>query len=1462
MKSRLTAILLLLSSLLTVSRAETAKFDFIFDHYSTEDGLPHNYICDIIQGSSGYIWICTWYGLSRFDGDRFVNYTLRQGENRIPAHNRFLSVKEDLNGYLWITTLDNRLVRFDPVLEAFISVPDALVDFSDYNAQVTTFHNDSRGDVWVGVRGMGLLRVSPDLSYSRIINSGTDVTGIYESSEGDIFVSSENGLSYIKNDIAYQIHNSQNINSFCEFGSRLYFSDTDALIIIDCPEGETFRTATESGSDTTAEAGSESRGSWTPNGKVSEIAFDRKETGGLTTMSITGENDARTLCLGFGGGAIAAVDTTDMTVRIKHYDMGHVRTLFPDSQGLLWIATDRTGIYSFNPKTGGFRHYEHSRNVPSYYADTLTMVRENAGLTWIKMNNYGFGLYDRDKDEIIPLNNVKEQPDCRFSNGVVCYDIDSDGILWMSTANRGLERVTPISPNVDIIVPPSPLRDPSATEIRSICKDSRGMVWVGTKSEELYRYSPDMTSCERIGEKMGMIYCIKEDSKGNIWVGTKGKGLVKIAFDSKGRRTMRRFTHDPSDKSSISSDDIYSIEQDADGKLWVGTFGGGLSMLESPDKEEFVTVYNNFPNYPLDYAERVRYVSSLPDGQMLVATIGGLLCFDPYSSPRTTKFRFVKDFPAAAMIGNNDVIHVFSGKDRTVYLSTSGGGLYRMMLDGEGIQSVSAVNMASGLSSDMVFSAVEDRNGNIWLATAEGISIVDGQTLKVTNFTRYDGIIPTTFSEATCAALDDGTILFGSFNGIYRIDPASFNFSPEIARLVISGVIVNGQRVPMTGRIEIPHDYSFFRVEFASLNYMVGSGLNYSYKLEGYDKEWLTSSPTHGVTYSHIPPGKYRFVVSVSPEEGSGASQSVGIDIRIRPSLWTSTATRVLLAMIAAGILLLIWRILTGYSRLQSERRIERDLNDAKVRFFTNVSHELRTPLTLIIGGIDDISKTVHEGDRIEYSVSLVQKNANRMMMLVNELLDIRSVVNGKIRLKVSQIDVVELLRQVYDNFKDMAAERHMEMRLTHSVDRLMVWGDAIRLEALVYNLFSNAYKYTPDGGLIEGAIFYREGDPEFTIMVKDSGVGVPKDKQRAIFEPFVRASDTVFKGMGSSGIGLSFAKEITDMHGGRIWVESEGSKGSEFYVRLPIDRDHFTEEVAEFIDTDTVEITSDIYGLSKYRVAPTYPLGAVKVLLVEDNAELRIFLYNNMVNRFEVRDAANGKEALQVLESNWIPDIIVTDYMMPEMDGIELINHIRGDFETSHIPVIMFTAKHETDTHIKAMKYGADGYIAKPFTMELFIARIENLLDRRHELIKFMATTPASGEGGTAGEEGSRGKVKLTPEEVVITDRDEELIKKVQAWLEENISDAEITVDMLAAHVGMGRTSLYNKIKGLTGKSPVELIQDFRMEKATYYLKLGQLSVSEISYKVGFSDPGYFSRTFKKHFGVSPSDYVKNSRS
>ncbi len=1414
----LSAVLFIGGTVLEDLKAE--PLELIFEHYTSDDGLPHNSICDIHQDSRGYLWLCTWYGLSRYDGNSFVNYTMLPGDYSNLSHNRILSLDEDAEGYLWVTTYDYHVYRFDPDTEEFVSVPAELEGFRDTNMKIDRVMCAGNGDVWVSVSGAGLLRVRTDLSYDAFFGNsepvGKNVSQIYEDSEGFIYAISESGITMFGGTRPSLLSRNSDVNAFAESKTSLLFLSKDHLLVIDKESREQKR-------------------------------IDLKVLGlsDATSMTATGGE----IFIGFMDNAVASVDPESLELAVHKTDMGRVRYLYPDPEGLLWIATERTGIWSYNASSDRFRHYEHSNNVMSYYVDTLANVQTHGDRTWIKMNNWGFGYYDRCCDEIVPLSNVKEQEDCRFMNGVACFEIDNSGVLWMSTVGRGLERVTVINPKVDVIVPPALSGDSSSSEVRAMLRDSKGHLWVATKSRELFRYSHDMRTCRRFPDRnsgdIGVIYSIFEDTAGNIWLGTKGDGLVRMTPDG-GDYRWKRFRRSSADTESLSSDNIYSIEQDNDGRIWVGTFGGGLSMLPDADSDRFVTVRNNFPDYPQEAGERVRYLHCMPDGKMLVATVSGLLVFEPSDSPELTVFNIVTKVPGDRnSLGNNDIIHIFTDEKGNTWLSTFGGGLNRMYFE-NGKPRFEIISSEDGLSSNIVHSAIADENGLIWIATETGLSSYDPSTSAVRNYTKYDGVSPTSFSEATCTAMDDGSLLFGTYDNVYRIDPGHFALAAKDRQLVLSGLSIDGVRTPFTDKIVIPHDCSFFRIDFASLDFSASSKAAFSYMLEGYDKTWISGSGSNTAIYSRIPPGNYEFKVKETYSENTPDADVVSIKVRIKPSVWNSALARVIYVLLALGVIALIVRIFLTSMKLRSNVRLEQTLNQIKARFFTNVSHELRTPLTLILGGIDDISKKTGPGDQNEYSVNLVQKNAKRMLTLVNQLLDTRSIADGKMKLNVSCFDVVKLVQEVYDDFRDMAVERQMELRTVKSVDCLMVWGDAMRLEALVYNLMSNAFKYTSDGGKIEVGVLYREGEDEFRIMVKDNGIGVPKENRKSIFEPFTKGNVSAFGGMASSGIGLSFCKEITDMHGGEIWVESVSGEGSKFFVRLPMDKERFSTETARFIDMEPEIQTAESHGLSRFKVESSHPEGALKVLVVEDNAELKIYIYNSLAGKYEVRDASNGKEALQVIASGWLPDIIVTDLMMPEMDGIELINHVRNDFNTSHIPIVMITAKHEDDTHLKAMKYGADGYIAKPFTMELLMARIDNMLERRKALVSKIS---------------EHKKVDISPEEIVITDKDEQMIKKLMLWLEEHVADAEVTVDQLAAYVGMGRTSMYNKIKGLTGKSPVELIQDFRMEKATYYLKSGQYSVSETSYKVGFSDPGYFSRSFKKHFGMSPAEYIKQNK-
>lgn len=1420
------AVLMLLSG---VSALMAEPLEFIYEHYSSDDGLPHNSISDIHQDRRGYLWLCTWYGLSRFDGNSFVNYTMQPGDHSNLSHNRFQAIEEDASGYLWVLTYDYHLYRFDMDSEEFVAVPGELDHFSDSDVHVNDIHCARNGDVWISLSGIGLLQVAPDLTYRTYFSLnedpvGKDVSHIFEDSSGNVYAVSETGVTMFRNGDASLLSRETGVFSFCEIGNDLFFASPEELLAVD-------KETREQRKAVLSDAGS--------------LA---------TSMTSTGPCNDR-LVIGFKDNAVGTVDVSTLEVTVLKNDMGRVCRLFPDPGNLVWIVTDRTGIWSYNIETERFRHYEHAKNAMSYYSDPNALVKTRGGRTWIKMTNWGFGYYDRDADAIVPLSNVKEEPESRFMNGVPCFHIDNSGVLWMSTVARGLERVTVINPKVDIVVPPAVSADNlSSSEVRAMLRDSKNRIWVATKSEELFRYSPDLSHCRRfpdgtIGD-IGVIYSIFEDRDSNIWLGTKGDGLYKMTPDGDDYR-WSHFEADGS-KGSLSSNDIYSIEQDNDGRIWVGTYGGGLSMLPTSESEDFITVANSFPDYPKETGDRVRYLHCMQDGKMLVATVGGLIWFEPSDTPEITVFNLVRKVKGDIhSLGNNDVMHIFTARDGETWLSTFGGGLNRLYFE-NGVPRFDVISTADGLVSNIVHSAADDADGNIWIATQSNISRLDPHTGNIINYTRYDGVPPVANSEATCAVMADGNVLFGTLNNIYRIDPQDFEGDHRDYDLAFTGLRIDGERTPFKGDIVIPHDFSFFRIDFASLDFSVNPKVNCMYRLDGYDKKWISDDGGNRATYSRIPPGRYVFEVAPVGDV-THPDEVISIKVRVKPSVWNSAFSVALYIVIALLLLFILIRALLTSMKLRSDVRLEQDLNDIKARFFTNISHELRTPLTLILGGIDEISNKIKPGDINEYSVNLVSKNARRMMTLVNQLLDIRTIVSGKMRLKVSQFDIVKLVCDVYDDFRDMSSERQMEMRIVKSVDSLLVWGDTIRLEALVYNLMSNAFKYTPDGGKIEVGVLYREGDQEFRIMVKDNGIGVPKEKQDIIFEPFMKGSAKAFKDMASSGIGLSFCREIADIHGGEIWVESRKNEGSKFFVRLPISRDRFSGTDVQFVDDAVTEAQPEVFGLSKYKVPATYPQGAMKVLVVEDNAELRVHIYNCLINHYEVRDASDGQEALNVIESGWIPDMIVTDLMMPRMNGIQLVNHIRNDFATSHIPVVMITAKHEDDTQVKAMKYGADGYMTKPFSMELLMARIENLLERRRALMSLYSS---------ASEDSKKpSPVSIVPEEIVITDRDEQLIKKVMRWLEENVDDAEVTVDQLATYLGMGRTSMYNKIKGLTGKSPVELIQEFRMEKATYYLKSGQYSVSETSYKVGFSDPGYFSRSFKKHFGMSPADYIKSNK-
>ncbi len=1449
-----TALLIMMLAL--VSRAIAALPECIFQRYTSMDGLPHNYISAICHDHKGFVWICTWYGLSRFDGYTFKNYRTLPGDYSPLSHNRFLGISEDSSGDLWLTTYDHRIYCFDRRLERFEDIVSILTsdDASSHNIKVERYLNCSDGTTWIvfsdGVLAYARRQADGRLSVECFADGsiGKKISLLFEDGEHNLWVVSNEGIVTLRvtgdGFKAERRSKEGAVAEIVQMGDRLAIAAGNTVQI--------YSFGTQRFESLPVAAG------------------DR-----VTALDYCGKDNL--LYAGTVHGNIFRYDPRSREWTQESVRTGRIRDIVSDSYGLRWITTAEAGIGRYDPVKKNYRHFVQQINAPSYYLDTITRVEEHNGMLWIKMNRVGFGYYDRADDKLYPFYNDPTRPDCRMSNGVAAFDIDPDNVMWMSTSKRGLERITIIQPKATLFAPETNPRNRADTEIRAVALDSHQNLWMANKGGELLCYSADGNLKHRFPDRntpwIGLIYSIMQDSRGDIWLGTKGDGVLRMRERPAGGYDFTRYRHDPSDGGSLSDNNIYSIAEDRLGKIWIASYGGGINLYEetADGRGRFLNQGNSFPHYPAQQGSKVRYLLQAPDGTMLAATVEGLIIFDPSSDPSEMSFRVVQKIPGDIhSLGNNDIIHILADSKGRVWLSTFGGGLNLFTgYDQTGEPRFDIFSAREGLASNIVFAATEDRQGCLWLSTENGISKFDPVAATFSNYSRYDGIPTTNFSEATALTDPRGRVVFGSVDNLYIIDPYEMRTQKEDFRLTFTGFELRNEEVQIgsssplresvteAGEIVLPYDFSLFRISFASLNSRMQFRIGYMYTLEGYDKDWNIVHGARWASYSNLPGGRYLLRVRCYAENSPGLSDEITMTIVVRPPWWRTVWACMAYAVLAGLILWVVIRTLYTMFSLRNKVKMEQKITELKLHFFTNISHELRTPLTLILGGVEEVKKRETLSPQGETNINLAQKNAKRMLALINQLLDFRKIVNDKMELRIRQADIVEIAQGTLEDFREMAAEHHIELVFATSQKNLQTWIDPDRIEGVIYNLLANAFKFTGDGGRIELSVSRKEGDETFTFSVRDNGVGIPKDKIDTIFERFTQAGEPVSSAMKGSGIGLALCREVVSMHGGEISVLSRQGEGSVFTVSIPMGNAHFPMQQIDFAGGEMVQVPSNgddapAAGPARREGVGT-PGDSPHILLVEDNREMRVFIYNQLIDSYFVDEAADGNEAMERIAEH-APDIIVTDLMMPVMDGIELVNRVRNDFNTSHIPIIMLTARTAPEKRIEAMKYGADDYITKPFSIELLQVRIDSLLRQRRNLFERYSTqaVPVSPVSKV---------IDLSPTEIVVTDRDEEFMCGAMKWIEDNIENPELTIDQLATHLGMGRTTMYNKLKALTGKSPVELIKEYRINKARMLLETGQFSVSEVAYKVGFSDPSYFSKCFREYNKVSPAEWLKKSK-
>jgi signal transduction histidine kinase/FixJ family two-component response regulator len=705
-------------------------------------------------------------------------------------------------------------------------------------------------------------------------------------------------------------------------------------------------------------------------------------------------------------------------------------------------------------------------------------------------------------------------------------------------------------------------------------------------------------------------------------------------------------------------------------------------------------------------------------------------------------------------------------------------------------------------------------------------------------------------------------LMFGSYSGVYIFNPSQIKYDAYTPSIVITGLKINGmdirpdveaphakaspfpltESISLTKEIKLKYNQNSFDIEFAMLNFHLPNSNQYAYYLEGYEKTWNPITRHNIAAYRNVLPGNYRFKVKGSNAFGVWTESETVLKIVIAPPFWKSGWAYLIYFILVGGAIFFTLRIILQINRLHTAVEVERQLTEYKLRFFTNISHEFRTPLTIIRGSIENLTVMKNLPLSVTKQISQMAKSSSRLLRLIDQLLEFRRLQNKRLELKLERMEAVDFFYDIYQTFKELAEKKKIEFLFESNLSQREMLLDKSKMDKVVYNLLSNAMKHTPDNGIVVMRLVFSEQDDRLILSVSDSGAGVPKEKQSSLFVRFAQIDSS----SGGTGVGLHLTAELVAVHKGTVEYTSSELGGASFSVSIPLsDENYDKEEIIEsqppvkytgtIADIALMESSSeDITQSKRY---PDY-----KLLIIEDDDEVREFVFDQLNDFFSVLVAKDGEEGMEKATHEQ-PDLIVCDVMMPGIDGFEVTRRLKGDFLSSHIPVVLLTA-HSSEKHqLEGIQAGADAYITKPFSIQYLMARIVKLIEQREKLQRKFAQEP--------------GVPTLL---INFTDKDKEFLDKIHLLIEQNIGSPDFSVDTFAQIVGMGRTNFYKKIKGLTGHSPNEYVRIIRLKKAAELLTTTDMNVSEVSYKVGINDPLYFSKCFKMQFGKTPSQYQKNS--
>ena len=1425
-----------------LSFTAAAQLKCKIEYFSTENGLSHDAVTHLIKDREGFMWFSTWNGINRFDGRNFISYKSSPGDSSELKHDRIDVVAEDGFNHLWLRGSDRNIYRFDKGTEQFLNVSTILQKEEKSRVEFGKILVLKDGTVLLISLESGLFHITSGtrftafkkgLSGEHSIPSNV-INFVYEDLNHNIWVGTSNGLGLLVRSAGGGY---KSVSSVLSTSKRLSYTavneDKDYLYI-----------GTEKGL----------------------LAFYNKTLRQFSYLEIS-SGRIKAICPSRKRNKLYVSTTRGELITVdlqtnKHSKMvlalTSLSSIYEDRMGYLWVEPEKFGVIRVSPYNNTFEMLYQAADKQSVASTRFKVFEDIYGTVWVNMKGGGFGFYDPVSHRIEYFYNEPNATNRQFSNVVHDLFYDKAGVLWLITDDRGIHKVffQPNNFNRQLLTEHAKFK--AHNEVRGLLSDSKNRLWVGAKSGKLTIYHKDRLLADVLINDppagLGPIYTMLEDRKGNIWLGTKGNGLWKaVPVDE--HAAKYRLTQYLTSNSNLNGNQIYALLEDKKGRIWVGTFDNGFNVaLDSGNGTEFINKGTTLKDYPGSF-KKIRNLEFDVHGNIWVATTDGLLVLD---AENDEEYKVYNKIPGdKSSIGNNDVQIIFKDSKGKMWLGTSGGGIALAIGDNP-LKALAFRNytMKEGLPNDFILSCVEDMEGNLWLATQNGLSKFNIAKNSFRNFDSYDGLPKTAFSEASSVRLANGTLVFGTTKGFISFDPEHILNQKVPANIVFTNLRVNNQdilpdsedgiikkNINYVSEIVLEHNQNIFSIDYATLDHRFSNKQAYAYRLKGFDDAWQNNKGLLRITYTNLPPGEYLLEVKSLDNELNSNVQTKSLSITILPPPWRTWWAYLLYFIILSILFLVVRRTALTMLHLRNKITVEQKLAELKVSFFTNISHELRTPLTLILNPIEEISRSENLSVQGASYIEIVRKNANRMVRFINQLLDLRKVQSGKANLDLSTVEIVSFVKSICEYFTETARQKQIALELHSFEKELFTPVDAEKLDIVIYNILANAFKFTPEGKKIRVAINQGVSDDVFVISVHDQGPGVEDDKLQDIFELYYEGATKEGKNFKGTGIGLALSKELVELHGGKISAVNNIDGGLTINVELKLFRVNTIKEERVFAgnlpNTLAERLELQLADPNTIEKDCEFPL----VLLVEDNDDLRNFLKQQLSEQYRVELASNGEEGYAKAQK-LLPDLVLSDVMMPKMDGIQMLDKLRNNLATSHIPVVLLTAKSSIESQIEGLRYGADYYITKPFNNFFLMASIDNLIKRRKRIFEGLLEKKET--------------IKLAPGEIVITSRDETFLKEVIKIVENGMAEPDFNIDAVADTIGMGRTTFYKKFKSLTNLAPVEFVRDMRIQRGKQLLDAGEHNISTVAYSVGFNNPKYFGTCFKEKYGVTPSLYLK----